>query len=81
MNTENLQKLRDKLEQNDWENPLSKEQGSVSILAGTGIGLINVNKRIKLKYGPGFGIKVDSIQEQGTTVYIHLPGVGPGEER
>ncbi|WP_410511673.1 sensor histidine kinase [Paenibacillus sp. BR2-3] len=76
MNMETLQKLRDKLEQNDLENQISREQESGNNLTGTGIGLLNVNKRIKLKYGPEFGIKVDSIQGQGTTVYIHLPGTG-----
>lgn len=43
---------------------------------GTGIGLLNVNRRIKLKYGPEFGIHVESLPEQGTTVTIHLPETG-----
>lgn len=40
---------------------------------GSGIGLINVNKRIKLKYGFDFGLTVESSLQTGTTVTIALP--------
>lgn len=40
---------------------------------GTGIGLANVHKRIKLKYGPEFGLSISSALNQGTTVTIILP--------
>lgn len=33
----------------------------------------NVNKRIKLLYGEGFGVKINSIVSQGTIVSIVLP--------
>ena len=40
---------------------------------GRGIGLRNVNERLKLRYGAAFGITVDSVSGEGTTVSIKLP--------
>lgn len=40
---------------------------------GGGIGLKNVNERIRLHYGSGFGLTVDSEQGKGTEVVIRLP--------
>ena len=42
-------------------------------LAGGGIGLKNVNERIKLFYGEGYGIRVDSKESEYTRVLIILP--------
>jgi two-component system sensor histidine kinase YesM len=39
----------------------------------SGVGLKNVNERIKLYYGQGYGIEIDSEPEVGTTVYIRIP--------
>ncbi|MCD9021509.1 cache domain-containing sensor histidine kinase [Cohnella silvisoli] len=41
------------------------------------IGMINVNSRIKLHFGPAFGIKVSSKPDKFTTVKIILPGIHP----
>lgn len=38
-----------------------------------GIGLKNVNERIKLQYGQQYGLFVNSIVEQGTEVVLLLP--------
>lgn len=38
-----------------------------------GIGLFNVNQRIRLKFGPQYGLKIRSKQGVFTTVYIVLP--------
>ncbi|MCA0756069.1 sensor histidine kinase [Paenibacillus sp. N4] len=38
-----------------------------------GIGLKNVNERIKLHFGNGYGLKVNSVPGQGTEVVLHLP--------
>ncbi|MGO4180316.1 sensor histidine kinase [Paenibacillus sp. TAF43_2] len=38
-----------------------------------GIGLFNVNQRIRLKFGPDYGLKIRSRQGKFTTVYIVLP--------
>ncbi|MCK9859596.1 sensor histidine kinase [Paenibacillus sp. ATY16] len=40
---------------------------------GRGIGLRNVNERLKLRYGAAYGITVDSVPGEGTTVSIKLP--------
>lgn len=38
-----------------------------------GIGIININNRIKLIYGTQYGIKIQSIKDEGTTVIINFP--------
>ena len=40
---------------------------------GSGIGVKNVNERIKLYYGEAYGLTIDSEPDEGTTVIIHLP--------
>lgn len=37
------------------------------------IGLYNINQRIKLNYGAEFGIKIDSVQREGTIVHLMIP--------
>ncbi|MCD6321477.1 MAG: sensor histidine kinase [Clostridiales bacterium] len=39
----------------------------------SGVGLKNVNERIKLCYGEEFGVFIESELEVGTTVYIRIP--------
>ncbi len=39
----------------------------------SGVGIKNVNERIKLSYGSDYGIKIDSEFEVGTTVSIKVP--------
>ncbi len=43
---------------------------------GNGFGLKNVDNRIKLYYGPEYGISVDSSVTSGTTIEISLPFTG-----
>lgn len=38
-----------------------------------GIGLRNVHERIKIQYGEGYGLQIDSRADKGTTVTIRLP--------
>lgn len=40
---------------------------------GSGVGLINVNKRIKLRFGEEFGLEIESVPDEGTRVRIHIP--------
>jgi len=40
---------------------------------GSGIGVRNVNKRIKLYFGDEYGLTFESSYDEGTTVYIKLP--------
>ncbi|WP_135555485.1 cache domain-containing sensor histidine kinase [Paenibacillus cymbidii] len=55
--------------------------------SGRGIGIGNVNDRIKLHYGAAYGLSVSSAEGGGTVVLIRLPvkdeapGIGTVEER
>lgn len=40
---------------------------------GSGVGLINVHKRIGLYFGSEYGLHFESVPDEGTTVTIHLP--------
>ena len=42
---------------------------------GSGIGVKNVNERIKLYFGEGYGLSIFSEPDEGTTVQISLPAV------
>ncbi|MEG2380397.1 MAG: histidine kinase [Oscillospiraceae bacterium] len=44
-----------------------------------GIGLANVNKRIKLFFGENYGINIDSIENVQTIVSINMPIISEGE--
>ncbi|CAN7750859.1 sensor histidine kinase [Paenibacillus sp. LjRoot56] len=41
--------------------------------ATSGIGLLNVDERINLHYGPAYGLRISSQQGEGTTVIVRLP--------
>lgn len=41
----------------------------------TGIGIKNVNDRLKIYFGEGYGITIDSELDEGTTVTIRMPQV------
>jgi two-component system, sensor histidine kinase YesM len=72
MDRETLAQLRQKLSLMA-DDELADAQGSSR--RGTGIGLLNVDKRIKLKYGADYGLTVNSTWQEGTTVIITLPGI------
>ena len=59
------------------ENLLSKD--FVPSKKGSGIGVKNVNERIKLYFGSEYGLKVESEPDEGTKITIHLPAVVYGE--
>lgn len=58
------------IEENDISRILEKESKSMH---SSGVGLKNVNERIKLYYGKEYGISIESEPEVGTTVYIRIP--------
>ncbi len=63
------------LEQGD--DPLSDEYpSSVQI----GVGLVNICRRVRLKYGPAYGLTIDSTLDKGTHAILHLPATGQEEE-
>ena len=39
----------------------------------TGFGLKNVHERIRLTYGPEYGLTIHSVEDEGTTVTIRIP--------
>lgn len=47
--------------------------GQVRSEEGSGVGVRNVQQRIKLSFGDEYGLHVESIQEEGTTVQVWLP--------
>lgn len=63
MNYYELANLRYYLNQKE----LQSDQSSI------GIGVNNVNQRLKMKYGEQYGVEVDSNPGQGTVVTIHFP--------
>lgn len=42
---------------------------------GSGVGLINVHNRIRLRFGSPYGLEIESCPDEGTTVRIHLPAI------
>lgn len=47
---------------------------------GSGVGLVNVNKRIQILFGREYGLCIESEPDEGTTVSIHIPAVPYTEE-
>jgi two-component system sensor histidine kinase YesM len=41
--------------------------------SGTGIGLMNIDKRVKAQYGPLYGLRIDSAPGKGTKVTVTMP--------
>ena len=54
---------------------LFKDTGHVPSRRGSGIGVRNVNERIRLYFGEAYGLKIQSEPDEGTDVIIHLPAV------
>ena len=47
---------------------------------GSGVGLYNVHQRIRLRYGPQYGLTIESEPDTGTVVIIKLPAIPYSEE-
>ena len=47
---------------------------------GSGVGLINVHNRIRLRFGEPYGLEIESCLDEGTTVRIHLPYIAYSPE-
>ena len=56
--------------QEEAESLLTDERN----VKGSGIGLKNVNERIKITFGKEYGLSITSELDEGTMVLIHLPG-------
>lgn len=46
-----------------------------------GFGLANVNERIRMYFGPGYGMKIESEKGKGTSVELTIPAIRIGEDR
>lgn len=49
--------------------------------SGNGVGLSNVNERLKSLYGEEYGLKIESQTDQGTKVYVRIPLNEEGHEK
>ena len=58
---------------------LFAEHSHVASGRGSGIGVKNVNERIRLYFGEEYGLRIDSEPDEGTTIIIHLPAVAYSE--
>ena len=67
---EKLTALRNKINSAAAEN--IKNDLDEHALGSNGIALVNTNTRLKLLYGEGYGLSIDSEQGKGTTVTIRL---------
>lgn len=47
---------------------------------GSGVGLINVHSRIKLRFGAQYGLIIEAHPDEGMMVRIHLPFIPYTEE-
>mgnify|MGYP003371615523 FL=1 len=47
---------------------------------GSGVGLINVNNRIRILFGKEYGLEIESEPDEGTIVYIRIPAIPFTEE-
>jgi two-component system sensor histidine kinase YesM len=48
---------------------------------GGGLGVRNVDERIKLYFGKGYGLDFESAEDKGTTVHVRLPAAEEVEEQ
>jgi len=54
---------------------LFSDQVHVTSKKGSGIGVKNVNERIKLYFGERYGLTIESEPDEGTVITIRLPAV------
>ncbi|WP_326998732.1 sensor histidine kinase [Cohnella kolymensis] len=71
MDDQLLRQLLQLLDEEDSGDPSSNT-------ARRGIGLQNVHRRIRLMFGNGYGLRIESSRERGTTVVVAMPLPAPG---
>ena len=59
----------------DTLNKLREEMTTPCKDTKTGFGLANVNERIKMHFGPDFGMEIDSQKDKGTVITITIPAI------
>ena len=58
---------------------LQREDAAPATDSGLGIGILNIQRRIRLAYGTGYGILVESRPGEGSTFTLHLPWLTQGD--
>jgi len=58
----------------------SLEAAVVSDAGGGGIGLVNVNQRIRIVFGPAYGVSIANDPDGGTIVRVRIPAVDSPDE-
>ncbi|TDF92570.1 sensor histidine kinase [Paenibacillus piri] len=71
MKAEELMQLRQSLQASD------PNEGD---MASRGLGLLNIHQRIRLAFGEPYGIEINSIDNEGTQVFVHIPILENGAE-
>ena len=61
------------IEVSDNGNGMTKSLKEDSISKHSSIGMSNIDQRIKLCYGNGYGVNIDSVEGEGTMVTVILP--------
>lgn len=56
------------------------QEGERERKRGSGVGLINVHKRIQLRFGEQYGLLIESCPDEGMIVRIHIPFIPFTEE-
>ena len=72
---ERLQEVRENIKRQERSSLFSDRQ------EGKGIGLGNINKRIRLQFGEDYGLEIDSSEATGTVVTITMPVMYSPEEQ
>ncbi|MBH5318936.1 sensor histidine kinase [Paenibacillus sp. GSMTC-2017] len=84
---EKLVELKNSLaraERLEWNELLEEERQSMTVEPaiygtshGSGAGFLNVHRRLVLEFGAGYGLRVESKENNGTTIIVMVPNVMP----
>lgn len=80
MSSETLATLRGELSRAQYESRRFDAGSAGPPKGGRGIGLLNVNQRLKMKFGDEYGLLIESADETGTRIRLVLPKYGYSEE-
>ncbi|MFX3631627.1 MAG: sensor histidine kinase [Candidatus Pristimantibacillus sp.] len=69
MSDERLNQLRQKLD----TNRLADEEEQDELGQKSGIGILNVHRRIQMVFGDQFGLRIESVEQQSTKVVMLMP--------
>lgn len=86
-----IKRAEEKLEISVRDNGMGMDAGKINEILqkneqpqtekGSSIGLYNINARVKMLYGDEYGIRIESVPNEGTCVYIIMPAGKEGGEK